>query len=265
MHHAKQNGVVFSRTDLIPVPHGFAGRLGGVSRGDYESLNLGLGKEKEAPEITRENFRRFCAAIGADLTRLVCAKQVHLAQVRVVTEADAGKGLDRERDYEADALITNLPGLPLAVFTADCTPILLHDPVKGVIGACHAGWRGTALGIAAKTVETMTETYGCDPADLRCAIGPCIARCCFETREDVPQAMTAALGEEALPYMEDRHNGHFHVDLKGINSLWLKRAGVLEAHIDVSDDCTCCQPELYFSHRRTGLPRGAMAHIIQLV
>lgn len=265
MHHEERNGVVFSRTDLIGVPHGFSARLGGVSRGPYESLNLGLGKEKEAPDIKRENFRRFCAAIGVDSTRLVCARQVHLDRVRVVTADDAGKGLDRERDYEADALITDVPGLPLAVFSADCTPILFHDPVRGVIGACHAGWRGTALGIAAKTVDKMARVYGCDPARIRCAIGPCISRCCFETREDVPRAMTAALGEEALPFLEDRRDGHFQMDLKGINALWLKKAGVLEKHIDISGDCTCCRPELYFSHRRTGLPRGAMAHIIQLV
>lgn len=264
MHQTQRKGVTFSRSDLLCVPHGFSTRLGGVSTGAYESLNLGLGKEKESPERTRENFSRFCAALDVPLERLVCARQVHQDRVLTVTSADAGKGVDRERDYEADALITNEPGLPLAVFTADCTPILLHDPVKGVVGACHAGWRGTAMGIAAKTVAEMRAVFGCEAGDIRCAIGPCIARCCFETRGDVPQAMTDALGEGALPYIDDHGDGTFHVDLKGINALWLQRAGVRGEHIDISADCTCCQTELYFSHRRTGLPRGAMAHIIQL-
>ena len=265
MHQVERNGVVFSRAEVLgEVIHGFSTRLGGVSQGPYASLNLGLGKEKENPDRTRENFSRFCEAVGADLDKLVCAKQVHLDQVRVVTADDAGKGVDRERDYEADALITNVPGIPLAVFTADCTPILFYDPVKRVIGACHAGWRGTALGIAAKTVARMEEVYGCNAADLRCAIGPCISHCCFETRSDVPEAMVKALGARAERYITDHGDGSYHVDLKGINRLWLEDAGVDSGHIEVSEDCTCCQENLYFSHRRTGLPRGAMAHMIQL-
>lgn len=263
----ERGGVVYTAAAQLNgegAVHGFSTRLGGVSEGPYASLNLGpaTGDDRERVE---ENFRRFCAAVGADVERVVCTRQVHRDEVRVVTADDAGKGLWRERDYEADGLVTNETGLPLVIFTADCTPILFHDPVKGVIGACHAGWRGTALGIAGKTVDTMAAVYGCAPEHIRCAIGPCISRCCFETRGDVKEAMLTSVGPETLPFIDDHGNGFYHVDLKGINRLWLERRGVAAERIEVSDDCTACDLHTYYSHRRTGLPRGSLAHIIQLV
>ena len=139
-----------------------------------------------------------------------------------------------------------------------------YDPVRRAVGACHAGWRGTALGIAAKTVERMAQAYGTRPADLRCAIGAGISRCCFETRSDVPEAMTAAVGAVAMSFVDDHGDGRFHVDLKGLNRLWLLRAGVRPEQIAVSDACTACDLDTFFSHRRTGNARGAMAALIQL-
>ena len=243
--------------------HGFSTRIGGVSRPPRDTLDL-RASSADTPEV-RENFRRFCAAVGADYDRMVFSKQVHRDDVRLVTGADAGTGIFRERDYEADGLITNEPGLPLVIFSADCIPVLLHDPVRHAIGACHAGWRGTALGIAAKTVRRMTEEFGTDPADLRCAIGPGISRCCFETDGDVPQAMLAALGDKACDFIDDHGTGKYHVDLKGINHRWLASAGVKSENIAVSDECTVCFPHRYFSHRVLGAERGSMAAIIQLV
>ena len=256
-------GVTFLRAEGMEVIHGFSTRLGGVSPAPFDTLNLGL-RQGDAPENVRENYRRFCAALGADVDRLVCSRQVHGSEIRVVTAADAGKGLDRERDYEVDGLITDEPGLPLAIHTADCIPVLLYDPVRHAIGAGHAGWRGTALGIAARTVERMAQTYGTRPADLRCAIGAGISRCCFSTHSDVPEAMAAALGRAAQPYIDDHGDGSYHVDLKGINRLWLTLAGVMPEHIAVSDACTACRLDTFFSHRRTGSARGAMAALIQL-
>lgn len=258
-----RQGVTFLRAEGLDAIHGFSTRLGGVSPAPFDTMNLGL-SQGDAPENVRENYRRFCAAVGADVTRLVCSHQVHGEEIRCVTAADAGKGLDRERDYRVDGLITDVPGLPLAIHTADCIPVLFYDPVCRAVGACHAGWRGTALGIAAKTVEQMTQTYGTHPADLRCAIGAGISRCCFETRSDVPEAMTAALGSAAQPYIDDYGDGSFRVDLKGINRLWLTLAGVMPEHIAVSNACTACGLDTFFSHRRTGNARGAMAALIQL-
>jgi hypothetical protein len=256
-------GVVYYAAEALGTPHGFSTRLGGVSTGVYASLNLGLNTGDD-PALVRENFRRFCDAVHVDLDRMVCSHQVHLDQVRVVTEADAGKGLDRPRDYEVDALVTDVPGLPLMITTADCIPVLLYDPVRRVVGACHAGWRGTALGIAARTVEQMVRTYGCHAADLRCAIGPGISQCCFETHADVPEAMQKALGDGCAPYIHRNAEDRFHVDLKGINRLWLERSGVLPEQIAVSDACTACDETTFYSHRRTGQPRGALTAVIQL-
>ena len=134
----EQGGVVFLTSSLLPVPHAFSTRLGGVSPAPWDSLNLrpGMGDGQAA---LRENYRRFCACAGVDMNRLVLSKQVHETTVRLCTAADAGKGLDRERDYTADGLITGEKGLPLVVFSADCGVILLHDPVKGAAGASTPG------------------------------------------------------------------------------------------------------------------------------
>ena len=161
----------------------------------------------------------------------------------------------------ADALVTDVPGIPLIVFSADCNVLLLHDPVRRVIGAAHAGWRGTAAGIAAETVRVMAEDYGCDPADLRAAIGPAIGPCCFETDGDVPEALRAALGAAAEPFMA-WNGSKWHIDLKAVNALWLQKAGV--THIDICDHCTACRPDLYWSHRKMGLRRGEQAALIAL-
>lgn len=255
-----RSGVTFYRAEGLGTVHGFSTRLGGVSAPPFDTLNLGL-SQGDDPACVRENFRRFCAAVGADVDRMVVTHQVHQDDVRIATSADAGKGLDRERDYDVDGLITNERGLPLVIHSADCIPVLLHDPVKQVIGACHAGWRGTALGIAAKTVREMQRIFGCDPADIRAAIGPAIGQCCFETDGDVPAALHAALGDEAEPYIT--WNGRkYHIDLKAINALWLRKSGVTQ--IDVSGDCTACRTDLYWSHRKHGGERGSQIAMISL-
>ena len=213
-------------------------------------------------ENVRENYRRFCAAVGTDAQRVVLSKQIHEDGVRHVTEADAGKGLWQERDYSSvDGMVTDAPHLPLVVFSADCNVILLHDPVRGTIGACHAGWRGTALGIAAKTVREMVRLFGCDTANIHAAIGPAIGQCCFETDADVPEALQAALGDEVSPYIT-WDTQKYHVDLKAINALWLRKSGVTQ--IDISTACTACEPELYWSHRKMGNARGSQVAMISL-
>ena len=150
------------------------------------------------------------------------------------------------------------------IFSADCIPTLYFDPVSRCIGAAHAGWRGTALGIAEKTVRTMARVYGAKPENIRAAIGPGIGKCCFETDGDVPEALRAALGREADACMTAEENGKWHVDLKAANARLLRRAGVLRQHIAVSDACTACQPDLYWSHRITGDARGSQAALICL-
>lgn len=240
--------------------HCFSTRLGGVSEGTLVSLNLGIHRG-DKPRNVLENFRRLGSAAGFGLHDLVFTRQVHTDVVKTVTAADRGRGLFFPVEEDCDALITRERGAALAVFSADCGTILLYDPKVQAVGAVHAGWRGTALGIAGKAVEAMAREFGCDPRDIRAALGPCISRCCFETNRDVPDAMLRVLGDDALEAI-DRAGEKFHVDLKLLNTVWLRRAGV--ERIDVSPDCTCCQPDRFWSHRRTGERRGSLASIVML-
>lgn len=263
-----QNDLVWLTSPLLSqcapeLRHAFSTRKGGVSASPWDSLNLGLGRGDEDSAVL-ENYRRFCSIVGTDMNRTVLSNQVHETTVHLCTTTDAGKGLFAERDYTADALITNEPGLPLVVFSADCGIILLYDPIHHAAGAVHAGWRGCAAGILEKTVQSMTEAFGSQPADLLAAIGPCIGQCCFETDDDVADAMMAALGcETALSYLE-RHGSKWHVDLEGLNRQWLLRAGLVPEHIDPCGLCTTCHPDLFWSHRKMGNARGAQIAMISL-
>ena len=241
------------------VEHAFSTRIGGTSQGIFSSMNLRFGHGDEDARV-RENIHRMASVLGTDEAHMVLTKQTHTTNVRVVTAADAGYGVVRERPYDdVDGLITDVPGLALGIFAADCVPLLFVDPVHHVIGASHSGWRGTAMGIAAKAVAAMCREFGCDPAGIRAAIGPCIGLCCFEVGPEVPEAMRNALGADAEPFFEPRGE-KYHVDLKGLNRLWLERAGLSE--IDVCPDCTKCQPERFWSHRAVGNQRGSQAAII---
>lgn len=245
-------------SDLIGLPHCFSTRLGGVSTGELSSLNLGLGRG-DSVENVMENYRILGNAVGFSLEDLVFARQTHTDIVRVVTAENAGEGLYRPVASECDGLVTNVPGVALTVFTADCTPILLWDTETGAVGAVHAGWRGTVADIVGKAVGAMRECYGSKPADIRGAIGPNIGKCCFETDEDVPHAVEQLLGQEADRFIL-RRGGKFHVDLKGVNRYLLNRAGV--ESVDVSEACTACRPDRFWSHRVVGQKRGSMAAII---
>lgn len=256
------HGVEFLAAPDIAAPHGFSTRVGGVSTGIFESLNLGH-RRGDDPSHVRENYRRFCAATGTDADSIVMTNQVHGREVKAVTRADVKPDLLAPTPFEADGLATNVPGVTLCIFSADCIPVLLFDPVKRAVAAAHAGWRGTAAAIAAAAVETLTREYGSDPADIRGAIGPGIGPCCFETDGDVPAAMTAALGALAEPFMA-RTGEKWNVDLKAINAAILARSGLLPAHIDVSRDCTCCQHDRFWSHRYTKGERGSQAAVIML-
>ena len=155
----------------IAVPHCFTTRFGGVSEGYLASLNLGIHRGDE-PENVRKNYEILGEALEFDIEDLVFTRQTHTNIVRVVDGSNCGEGLERDVVPECDALVTNTPGVALAAFTADCTPILLHDPVTGAVGAVHAGWRGTVADIAGNAVRAMGESFGSRPEDIRAAIGP---------------------------------------------------------------------------------------------
>ena len=264
--HAESSGVLYLTADALSLPglaHGFSTRAGGYSRGIFGQMNLGLHRGDDE-ETVLANYRLFCGAIGVHAENCVLAKQVHRDDVKLVLPADAGAGLLREQDYEADALVTNVPGLVLTIFSADCIPTLYYDPVSRCIGAAHTGWRGTARGIAAKTVAAMERFFGAKPENILAAIGPGIGACCFETDGDVPEAMQRALGNDAEACMQRGEGGKWHVNLKALNVQWMLRAGLAQEHIAVSDACTACRTDLYWSHRRVGDARGSQAAMICL-
>ena len=242
----------------IAVPHCFTTRFGGVSQGYLDSLNIGIHRGDDWENVLK-NYEILGEALGFDVRKVVLSHQTHTDIVLRVGAAEQGSGLFGPELPECDALVTNEPGTALVIFTADCTPILLHDPVTGAVGAAHAGWRGTAAAIAAKTVEAMVRHFGSRPADIRAAIGPNIGQCCFETDGDVPDAIRAAFGPEVETWI--RRNGEkYYVNLKEVNALVLRRAGV--KHIDISTDCTACQNRRFWSHRITGGQRGSQGAVI---
>lgn len=248
-------------SSVLTVPHCFTTRNGGVSTGFLSSMNLGIHRGDD-PENVRKNYEILGAALGFDPETLVFTKQTHSDIVSIVGRSECGEGLFREVPAERDGIITNQSGVTLTAFSADCTPVLLHDPVRHVIGAIHAGWRGTASGIVKNAIKLMCDTFGTVPSDIEAAVGPCISRCCFETDSDVPSAMLRSIGVEAEKGISDDGNGKYHVDLKEMNRIWLARSGVLK--IDICNDCTACQPDRFWSHRRVGQARGSLAAVIAL-
>lgn len=261
----EHNGVPFyACTGFSAVAHGFSTRLGGVSPAPWDSLNLGVNRG-DSPQRVAENYRRFCTAIGADPAAIVKHHQIHSTLVRAVTKTDILPA-ETPTTPEGDALVTDCPGVCLTVFSADCIPILFFDPNKRVIAAAHAGWRGTAHGIAAHTVTKMVHDYGCSPSDILAAIGPGISSCCFETHQDVPDSLCQTLGSDAEAFIQPLPQpGKYLIDLKGANQKWLSKSGLLPEHIAVSHSCTACDGAAFWSHRRLGSVRGSMAAMIQLL
>jgi YfiH family protein len=206
-----------------------------------------------------------CDAVGIAFESLVFSNQVHGAEVLLVDRLpDAALSAERREGF--DALITAARGAALAVFTADCVPILLYDPVRGAAGAVHAGWRGTAANIAGAAADAMSRELGCAPDDIRAAVGPCISRCCFETDADVADAMAALFtgGDAERRGIVTRAGDKFRVDLKAANVSLLERAGLKRENIAVSGECTCCRSDKYWSHRASADGHGLQAAIIAI-
>ncbi len=247
------------------VKEGFSTRAGGVSEGIFSTMNLSFtrGDEREAVE---ENYRRIAQALGVDYDRFVFSDQTHTTNVLQVTEKDAGNGITREREYpDIDGLITNVPGLVLTTFYADCVPLYFVDPVHRAIGLSHSGWRGTVNRMGQVTIERMREAYGTDPADLICAIGPSICQDCYEVSEDVTEQFVAAFPGHEAELFYRKENGKYQLNLWRANEIVLTEAGVKPEHLAVTDICTCCNPENLFSHRASHGKRGNLAAFLCLV
>ena len=213
--------------------------------------NIGLGED--GAEIALDNRRRLAASVGFDLSRMVLARQVHGADIAVVKERDVGRGAqdDGSRLDGADALVTNVPEICLTVLTADCVPLLLYDPVREVIAAVHAGWRGTVAGIAEKTVERMVKMFGSRPEDMLAGIGPSIGPCCFEVGSEVAENLEKRCPGTCRP-VEGGESGKYFADLWRANRQQLVETGLVPARVETAGLCTACPSADFFSYRRSG-------------
>ena len=281
--------------DLRGIKHGFTTRLGGVSTGIYESMNMGLHLEDDV-NLVMENYKRIGESMGIDPMRISCPNQVHKDNILVVKEEDAGDGIARElTHFEIDAQITNVKDVPLIVYAADCVPILLADPVSRVVGSVHAGWRGTVSGIAAKTVNKMCEEFGCLPENIHAVIGPSIGPDNYEVDETVINEVFACsfidASEDNLTVTQGRgkdfsvsvhvsdplgpgaayeifrtvkFRNRYMLNLWNLNELILVNAGLKSGNIYNTRLCTMKYHDLFFSHRYTNGKRGLNAGIISL-
>lgn len=245
--------------------HGFSTRLGGVSKDHLYSMNLSFSRgDKE--ENVRENFRRIASVIGFAEDQMVFSHQTHTANIRKVTKADCGKGYNRARDYEnIDGLITNEPEVVLTTFFADCVPVFLVDPVKKAIGLVHSGWRGTVAKISQEAIRCMQEEYGSKPDDILAAIGPSICQECYEVSEDVIEEFRQKFDRtywQQLFYAKT--DGKYQLNLWKANEIILREAGIQKEHISVTDLCTCCNPQILYSHRASHGKRGNLAAFLMI-
>ncbi|PPK80161.1 hypothetical protein BXY41_10789 [Lacrimispora xylanisolvens] len=247
------------------VIQGFSTKLGGVSQGKFATLNFTFTRG-DNPDHVMENYRRMAAVLGVDEKRMVLSYQTHTTNVRLVTEEDAGKGIGKERDYkDIDGLITNVPGITLVTFFADCVPLYFLDPVHKAIGLSHSGWRGTVSRMGAVTIEKMKEAFGTRAEDLLVCIGPSICGDCYEVGEEVALEFKKAFAKENWnQILREKDNGKFLLDLWKANEILLKEAGVKPEHIQTTDICTHCNSDYLFSHRTCGNERGNLAAFLSL-
>lgn len=252
----QRDGVRFYRSDLLPCPHAFSTRAGGISTLPHlYSMNIGENRGDE-PGNPEKNLAILTRAAGLPPS-VVSAAQVHGTSLLYVGSAPQ-KGAPKP---ELDGFYTDKEGITLCVKVADCMPILLCDKRSGAVAALHAGWRGCASDIAAEGVKALVS-LGARPRDLVAAIGPSIHSCCFEVKEDFVAEFTKKAGKDASDRFILRKGEKTYADLQGCAAHFLRRAGIPPEQIDVCPLCTCCDPATFFSHRKTGGVRGTMGALI---
>ncbi|MCI9188942.1 MAG: peptidoglycan editing factor PgeF [Lachnospiraceae bacterium] len=243
------------------VRHLFSTRIGGVSEGEYASMNFSIARG-DREEAVLENYKRIAGILGCDINDMVASHQTHTTNIRRVTGADRGKGISRERDYEnVDGLMTDEPGIVLVTYYADCVPLYFVDPVHRAIGLAHSGWRGTADRMGECMVRAMQDAFGSRPEELYAAIGPSICRDCYEVSEDVALRF-ADMGEAVV--LPGKAPGKYQLDLWLANERILEQAGIPGKQIAVTDLCTCHNSEFLFSHRASGGKRGNLGAFLML-
>lgn len=251
------------------VSHCFTTRLGGVSEGMFASLNLSFTRGDEERKVAA-NYGRIADFLGITLDQIVTSDQTHTTNVIRVGKADGGNGVTKPRPYtDVDGLITDEPGVALATFYADCVPLYFVDPVHRAIGLSHSGWRGTVERMGKCTVEAMHREFGTEPAHVIAAIGPSICGACYEVGEDVAVPFSKAfegMEEEILAEKGPDGDGNpkYLLNLWRANEIVLREAGILPENIITTDICTCCNPQLLFSHRASCGKRGNLGAFLMI-
>ncbi len=269
LHIRKHNNVQYIQFPHLEntglVHHGFSTKHGGVSTHHYSSMNLSFTRG-DNPMSVKENFVLFSEAIGVEGDSLVFSDQIHETEIRRVGRADRGKGIHRSSDIiSVDGLMTNEPGVTLTTFYADCVPLFFLDPINKAIGLTHAGWRGTVKGIGPITVKAMVEAFDTNPSDLLVGIAPSIGPCCYEVTGDVIMEFEKRTNRVILDKIVQRvDETHYMLDLWEANKMLLIEAGVKEENIVVTDLCTKCHHEDFYSHRVMGKDRGSLAAMMAL-
>lgn len=253
----------FTHFDKLAVKHGISSRLGGTSSQPFTSLNLGLHTGDDDKKVIA-NRQLFCQGVGIVADDIVTAEQIHTDTVALVTKQHIGKGAKKysEAIRATDALITNVPDIPLMLFFADCVPVLIVDPVQKAIGIAHAGWKGTMENIAQKTVLTMQTHFGTNPQHCFVAIAPSIGPCCYEVDDIVINKLKTQF--ENWEQLVRPKGKKWNLDLWQTNRLQLEKIGVEGKNIIVSKICTACNKELFFSYRAENGCTGRMGAVIVL-
>ena len=232
------------------IGHFVSTRVGGHSAPPYDALNLSFNVGDD-PEKVLKNRKLLAGALGIPLTSLTTAKQIHDGHVKVVSEALRGRGSSNHQGAinGTDAMVTNAENTCLMILLADCVPILFYDPTKRVIGAAHAGWRGTLRFVAHNTVKVFRKDFGCSPEDIVVGIGPSIGPCCYQVGQDVVSQVQNVFGTGQDCINRKSANGKGYFDLWTANLKQLIQAGIPEKNIELAEICTRHHPELFFSYR----------------
>ncbi|MBN8595321.1 MAG: peptidoglycan editing factor PgeF [Anaerolineae bacterium] len=258
MRRVEQDNLVYYEFAMWPgIKHGVFTRLGGVSPAPWASLNMG-GNVGDSIENVRQNHELMFEALQLNASKGCTVWQVHSADVVI---ANAPRP-NRRWLAQADGILTDRLDLPLTMRFADCTPIFLLDPVRGVIGLAHAGWRGTVQGVAAQTVRTMGSAFGCRPQDIQAGIGPSIGQDRYQVGLEVTKAIHKYFGLTTGLIRTDPTDGTFYLDLWAANQLDLQQAGVDQ--IEIAGLCTAANTHEFFSHRAESGRTGRFGAVLSL-
>lgn len=268
----EKNGVCYLTFESLErevwLSHAFSTRLGGVSEGTESTLNLGFSREENRDNVM-ENFRRFGEASGMPLEHMVMSYQTHTPNIRRMTAGDIGKGFFRDRDYaDVDGMITDEKGVCLVTSFADCVPLLAADPVRRAIGSAHSGWKGTMADVGGELIRAMQASFGTRPEDVIAVIGPSICQDCYEVSADVIEKAKERYADreeiwDRLWYAKE--NGKYQLNLWECCRENFLEAGVAPDHIQMPDLCTCCNPQLLFSHRASKGRHGNLAALMEIL